>query len=155
MPTKVGDALTYKGRTYVVTGIEKHTSQQIAKEDGLQMEINLKQATNVRYLKLEIAHFEEGDYINIFSEYVILQCGQQDTQFIYTYYKVEREQANGQLERQADAHKASNPTSQADDGRSASGTGPGGPRTGEGSNPLHGDGQAGEVWPVGSTRNSS
>lgn len=156
MPTKVGDALTYKGRSYLVTGIEKHTSQQLAREDSIQMEINLKQISNARYLKLEVAHFEEGDIINIFSEYVILQCGQQDTQFIYTLYKVEKEQAgNGPIERKADANEAPNPKAQTADGRTEGGPGAGGPRTGQVGDTVHGDGQAGEVWPVGSTRDGS
>lgn len=111
MPYKVGDGLSYKGRNYIITGIEKHTSQQFAKEDSLAMEVTLKQLQNVRYLKLEIAPFEEQDIINIFTEFVVLQCGQQDTQYIYTYYHVVKEEASGQNERQTNADQASGPAS--------------------------------------------
>lgn len=128
MPTKVGDALAYKGRNYMVVGIEKHTSQKIAPEDSLTMEVNLKQQSNVRWLKLEIEPFMQDDIINIHSECVILQCGQQDTQFIYTFYKVEKE--HGPNERKADADEAAGATPEADDGRTAGGPSAGGPSPG-------------------------
>lgn len=130
MPTKVGDTLSYKGRQYVVVGIEQHVSQKVAHEDALLMEANLKQQSNVRWLKMEIAHFEENDIINIRSECVILQSGQQDTQFVYTYYQVEKERSSGQNERKADVDQTAGTAAQANDGRPAGGPGAGGPRPG-------------------------
>jgi len=123
--TKVGDALSYKGRQYIVTRLEKHTSQQVAEMDALEMEAALKSQVNVRYLKMEVAHFEEGDIINVHTEFVVLRCGQIDTQFIYTTYRVEKEQGSGQNRLEKDVNQAANPAAQTDDGRTGGGTSPG------------------------------
>lgn len=113
MPSNVGDAINYKGRRYLVTSIEKRQAQMFAPENNTEMEAGMRSSVNSRFVGTDILfeEFEEGDIINLYCEYCILRAGD-DTQFIYTKYKVKKEIKSGQNEQPPNANQAANPTAQ-------------------------------------------
>ena len=112
MPSQVGDALNYKGRTYLVTSIEKRQAQMVAPENSVDMETGMRQSTNSRFIgETLFEYFDAGDIINIYCEWCVLRAGD-DTQFIYTKYKVKKEEKGGQNKQSSNANETANPAAQ-------------------------------------------
>lgn len=146
MQISVGSTLKYSGTECVCTRIEKRESTSFARHDQLVMESELRNSVNCKFLQLELDVFEEGDVITTECEWVELTSPGTNLFFIYTVYKVRKEEikSDGQQRDQTVDKAAGSDKAEADRGGIGGGEGAGEKSVGENSDPVHPDGQAGE-----------